>query len=170
MTTFFQPAGLRHACTMLSTPGLIRLVSEIDDNGPIPPRSLTRTVPDVPVAQLRQAVEQARALGLVRHRPGVGLSLTPSGSGLADVYDTMARWARSRSLPAPVCDFTSRVQHTLSLLAVPIALTAQEATEEFEGAPATEAGEQQVGPRHLLTQWLRENPQLVQGAEPVLAA
>ncbi|MFE1197251.1 hypothetical protein ACFW6E_31555 [Streptomyces olivaceoviridis] len=121
----------------------------------------------MPVPQLRQAVEQARALGLVRHRPGAGLSLTPSGSGLADVYDALARFARRHSLPAPVCDFTSRVQHILSLLAAPIALASQDANEG--GAPLT-AAEDLDEARGLLHQWLHENPQLTQGAEPVLAA
>ncbi|GAA0661800.1 hypothetical protein GCM10009535_46710 [Streptomyces thermocarboxydovorans] len=166
MTTL-TPAAIRHACTVLSAPGLIRLVTEIDDNGPIPPRSLTRTLPDLPVPQLRHSVEQARAFGLIHNRPGAGLSLTPSGSGLADVYDAMARWARHHGLPAPVCDFTSRVQHTLSLYAVPTAVTSQEARE---GAPVIETGEKNVRRRDLLTQWLHENPQLVQGPEPVLAA
>ncbi|MET9013933.1 hypothetical protein ABZX74_23890 [Streptomyces olivaceoviridis] len=167
MTTLFQTVGHRYACTVLTTPGLIRLVTEIDDNGPIPPRGLTRTLPDLSVSQLRQAVEQARALGLVRHRPGAGLSLTPSGSGLADVYDATARWARRHSVPTQVCDFTSRVQHTLSLLAAPIVLPSQDTSEG--GSPLT-AAEGFDEARGLLHQWLRENPQLTQGSEPVLAA
>ncbi|BCM65716.1 hypothetical protein EASAB2608_01050 [Streptomyces sp. EAS-AB2608] len=165
MTTLSHTTGLRHACTALSTPGLIRLVTEIDDHGPIPPRGLTRTLPDLPVHQLRQAVEQARAWGLARHRPGAGLTLTPSGSGLADVYDALARVARRHRLPAPVCDFTSRVQHTLSLLAMPVTLT----TEHSERTSRT-AVEGLDGARGLLQRWLNENPQLGQGTEPVLAA
>ncbi|AKN73706.1 hypothetical protein QR97_31725 [Streptomyces sp. PBH53] len=165
MTTLSHTVGLRRACTVLSSPGLIRLVTEIDDNGPIPPRGLARTLPDLPVHQLRQAVEQARAWGLVRHRPGAGLSLTAAGSGLADVYDALARVARRHRLPAPVCDFTSRVQHTLSLVAMPVTLT----TEQAEG-PSRTAAEDVDGARGLLLQWLNENPRLGQGSEPVLAA
>ncbi|MFF4714468.1 regulator [Streptomyces eurythermus] len=164
MTTLSHTAGLRHACTVLSRPGLIRLVTEIDDNGPIPPRSLTRTLPDLPDHHLHHTVRQARALGLVRHQPGVGLSLTPSGSGLADIYDALARVARRHHLPAPVCQFTSRVQHTLTLLAMPV-LT----TEQTDRVSKTVA-EDLDGTRALLQQWLQENPQLTQGAEPVLAA
>lgn len=165
MTTLSHTTGLlRHACTVLSTPGLIRLVTEIDDNGPIPPRSLTRTLPDLPDHHLHQIARQARALGLVRHQPGVGLSLTPSGSGLADIYDALARIARRHHLPVPVCQFTSRVQHTLTLLAMPV-LT----TEQTERVSKTVA-EDLDGTRALLQQWLQENPQLTQGAEPVLAA
>ncbi|MFF9001551.1 hypothetical protein ACF1GW_06455 [Streptomyces achromogenes] len=164
MTTLSRTPGLHRVCTVLSMPGLIRLVTEIDDNGPIPPRGLTRTLPDLPVHQVRQAVEQARAWGLVRHRPGVGLSLTPSGSGLADVYDALARAARRHHLPAPVCDFTSRVQHALCLLTLPV-LT----TEQSQEAARTVA-EDLDGVRGLLQQWLRENPELTQGTEPVLAA
>ncbi|MFH9090874.1 regulator [Streptomyces sp. NPDC017673] len=164
MTTLSPTAGLRHACTVLSTPGLIRLVTEIDDNGPIPPRGLTHTLPDLSVHHLQQAVGQARALALVRHQPGVGLSLTPSGSGLADVYDVLARVARRHRLPAPVCDFTSRVQHALTLLTMPVL-----ATEQAEGASRT-AAEDLDGTRALLQQWLQENPHLGKGTEPVLAA
>ncbi|MGW1604883.1 hypothetical protein [Streptomyces eurythermus] len=164
MTTLSATAGLRHACTVLSRPGLIRLVTEIDDNGPIPPRSLTRTLPDLSDNHLHHTVRQARALGLVCHQPGVGLSLTPSGSGLADIYDALARVARRHHLPASVCDFTSRVQHTLTLFAMPV-LT----TEQTERVSKTVA-EDLDGTRALLQQWLQENPQLTQGAEPVLAA
>ncbi|MFF5438831.1 hypothetical protein [Streptomyces achromogenes] len=164
MTTLSHTPGLHGIRTVLSMPGLIRLVTEIDDNGPIPPRGLTRTLPDLPVHQVRQAVEQARAWGLVRHRPGAGLSLTPSGSGLADVYDTLARTARRHHLPAPVCDFTSRVQHALALLTRPV-LT----TEQPQEAARTVAKDLD-GVRGLLRQWLRENPELTQGTEPVLAA
>ncbi|MEU5083757.1 MULTISPECIES: hypothetical protein [Streptomyces] len=161
MTPLSHTTGLRHACTVLSRPGLIRLVTEIDDNGPIPPRSLTRTLPD---HHLHYTVRQARALGLVRHEPGVGLSLTPSGSGLTDIYDALARVARRHHLPAPVCDFTTRVQHTLTLLAMPVLTTEQ---TERGSRPAAEDLD---GTRALLQQWLQENPQLTQGAEPVLAA
>ncbi|MEV6807743.1 hypothetical protein [Streptomyces sp. NPDC051132] len=164
MTTLSHAAGLRHACTVLSRPGLIRLVTEIDDNGPIPPRSLTRTLPDLPDHHLHQTVRQARALGLVRRQPGAGLSLTPSGSGLADVYDALARVARRHRLPVPVCDFTSRVQHILTLLAMPVFTT-----EQAERGSRT-AAEDLDGTRALLQQWLQDNPHLGKGTEPVLAA
>ncbi|OIJ91651.1 hypothetical protein [Streptomyces colonosanans] len=171
MTTLTQ-TGVRHACTVLSTPALIRLVTEIDDNGPIPPRGLTGTLANLPVPQLRQAVEQARALGLIHHRPGAGLCLTASGSDLADVYDAMARWARHHCVPAPVCNFTSRVRHTLSLLTVPLAVASQGVTEGSGSAPlaGAEADEDLATPRGLLHQWLHANPQLVQGVEDELAA
>ncbi len=102
-------------CTELSSAGLIRLVSEIDDHGAIPVRGLTRTLTDLPTRQIRQAVEQADALGLLTRTPG-SLSLSSAGRDLADVYDATARWARRHDYPAALCDFAGRIQHTFALL------------------------------------------------------
>ena len=116
MSTSFTPAKARHAVELLASRSLIRLVTEIDDNGAIPPRRLAGTLPDLSVHQLRSASDAARAHGLVRVAPGAGLELTDSGMKLADLYDALARWARRRSVPAAVCEFSSRVQHVLGLL------------------------------------------------------
>lgn len=131
----------QHVGTTLASPALIRLITEIDDHGPIPPGALSRTIPDLTVHHLRQATTHARALDLVRHRPGVGLDLTASGTALADLYDAAARWARRHSFPAPVADFTLRIQHTLDLLL-------------HSPADPTPNTADPIRPRELLNQWL----------------
>ncbi|MCZ0990363.1 hypothetical protein [Streptomyces diastatochromogenes] len=172
MTTL-SPSEVQHACSLLSAPALMRLITEIDDNGPIPSRGLGRTLADLPAQHLRHTAEQARALGLVRHRPGVGLTLTTSGSHLADLYDAMARWARRHAYPAPVCDFTSRIQHTLALLAdPPVPVSQADAQAHAAGSPTSaEATEDALaGPRDLLHEWLHTNPQVIPDVDHELAA
>ncbi|MCZ4101312.1 regulator [Streptomyces sp. SID13666] len=116
MTAPFTVAELRNAFAQMSSPALIRLITEIDDHGPIPPRRLAGTLPDLSPHQLRRATEMARTMGLCRIGPGVGLELTPSGAELADLYDATARWARHNSYPHPICDFTTRVRQTFQLM------------------------------------------------------
>ncbi|MDX3854906.1 hypothetical protein [Streptomyces sp. AK02-01A] len=103
----------------LSLPGLIRLVSEIDDNGAIEHGMLGRTFPDLTRQQIRNALAAGRELQLLREgtRAMPFLRLTRRGAGLADVYDQLARWARVRDYPSRTSTFVSRVQGTLSLLA-----------------------------------------------------
>ncbi|MGW0137523.1 hypothetical protein [Streptomyces calvus] len=165
-------ADVQRACTLLSSSALIRLITEIDDNGPIPSRALTRTLADLPAYHLRQTTDLARALGLVRVRPGVGLGLTTSGSHLADVYDVIARWARRHAHPAPVCDFPSRIQHTLALLAEAPAHTAAcgSGLPAADAAPRAEVVANLAQPRDLLVQWLRSNPQVIQSVASESAA
>ncbi|CQR61829.1 hypothetical protein [Streptomyces leeuwenhoekii] len=159
-------ADVQRACTVLSSPALIRLITEIDDNGPIPPRALSRTLADVPTHHLRHATGQARALGFVQLQPGAGLGLTTFGAHLADLYDATARWARHHACPAPVSDFTSRIQHTLALLAQ----TSSTRVAESGPRPAGDPGPQPKvaadldRPRDLLVQWLRSCPQITQSA------
>ncbi|WP_417185363.1 regulator [Streptomyces scabiei] len=151
---------------------MIRLITEIDDNGAIPPRRLAGTLPDLSLHQLRRAAEAARAHALVRTAPGIGLELTESGSELADLYDTAARWARHHAFPTPVCEFSSRVRHVLDLLAPSLA------TERADGLPrpsaarllSDEAEAALVRPRTLLIQWLAGNPQITRVSEPEPAA
>ncbi|MFG3043166.1 hypothetical protein ACGFYZ_40340 [Streptomyces sp. NPDC048330] len=116
MTASCTTAELRDTVTMLSSPPLIRLITEIDDNGPIPPRGLASTLADLSTHQLRQTADLARTLGLIHVRPGTGLGLTEAGTELADVYDATARWARCHAYPSGISDFTTRVQHTLRLM------------------------------------------------------
>ncbi|MCP3821422.1 hypothetical protein NLX86_25990 [Streptomyces sp. A3M-1-3] len=172
MTASFTTAELRDTVAMLSSLPLIRLITEIDDNGPIPPRGLARTLADLTPHHLRQATDLARALGLVRVRPGVGLSLTTSGLELADVYDTTARWARRHAYPAPVADFTSRIQCTLALLAETHVLTAGDGPHRpaDDRLPNVQAVADLARPRDLLSQWMHANPQAAQLAEPAPAA
>ncbi|MCC2276200.1 hypothetical protein LKL35_12350 [Streptomyces sp. ET3-23] len=161
MSTILSTADARRVCTALSSPGLIRLITEIDDNGPIPPRGLARTLADLTEHHLRQATDVARALGLVRIRPGAGLALTTSGAELADVYDAIARWTRRHAYPASVADFTGRIQHTLALLAD---------TPAAGHLPSAQALAGLAGPRDLLSQWLHAHAQAAQLAEHELAA
>ncbi|MFF0165412.1 regulator [Streptomyces prasinus] len=171
MSASFTPAEARHAVELLASRSLIRLVTEIDDNGAIPPRRLAGTLPDLSAHQLRSASDTARAHGLVRVAPGASLELTDSGMELADLYDALARWARRHSLPAAVCEFSSRVQHALGLLAPSL-------TPENTDRPAplpnvrpisVEAGADLACARTLLTQWLAGNSQVTR-AEPERAA
>lgn len=110
----------RRAIRALALPGLIRLVTEIDDNGPISSRrgSLQSTFDDLTVPQLRHAIDRAREFGLVYgdEHERVRYRLTDSGAELAEVYDTAARWARAHQFPAVASDFVIRVQRTLDLL------------------------------------------------------
>jgi DNA-binding HxlR family transcriptional regulator len=171
MTASFTAAELHNALALLSSPGLIRLITEIDDNGPIPPRRLAATLPDLSSHHLRRTTHVARAHGLARVAPGAGLSLTEAGAELADVYDATARWARRHAYPTRVCDFTTRLQHSLSLL-VP-ALVADRADGSprpaGEDAPSAEAETDLDHPRALLLRWLNANPQVtvLLEAEPV---
>ncbi|WP_275462255.1 hypothetical protein [Streptomyces noursei] len=161
MTPTFLAGVQQRACQALSSPGLIRLITEIDDNGPIPQRALARTLPDLATPHLRQSTDLARALNLVRHRPGSGLDLTTSGVELADLYDALARWARRHSYPTPVCDFTRRIQGTLALLDQVLAVT--EGRElRIPTMLSAQARAELAGPRDLLEQWLRAHPQTVQ--------
>ncbi|MFP8887595.1 hypothetical protein [Streptomyces mangrovi] len=112
-----QPRDIR---TALSSAGLIRLVSEIDDHGAIPARGLARTLTDLSVDRIRQAVEQADSLGLLARTPGT-VGLSAAGRDLADVYDATARWARRHNHPAAHCDFAGRIHSTFTLLGAPTA-------------------------------------------------
>jgi len=57
----------RRAIRTLTLPALIRLVTEIDDNGPISHQkgSLQSAFGDLTAGQLRYAIDVARGLGLV---------------------------------------------------------------------------------------------------------
>ncbi|MGV9645298.1 regulator [Streptomyces sp. NPDC003514] len=166
MSTPFTPAEVRHAVELLASRSLIRLVTEIDDNGAIPPRRLACTLPDLSTHQLRSASDTARAHGLVRIAPGSGLELTETGTELADLYDATARWARRHAYPAPLCDFSSRIRHSLDVLAASLV------TEHADGFPRPNAGNlpsaeaDLARPCALLMQWLTDNPQVTVVSEP----
>lgn len=168
MTTLFTSAEVRNAVELLASRSLIRLVTEIDDNGVIPPRRLASILSDLSSHQLRLATEAARTHGLVRVAPGAGLELTESGSALADLYDAAARWARHHAYPAQVCEFSRRIRHVLDLLAPPLA------TEHADGCARPSTGRlpntegDLARPRTLLIQWLTDNPQATRAPEPVV--
>ncbi|MEU0204339.1 MULTISPECIES: regulator [unclassified Streptomyces] len=168
MTTSFTRADVCTAVELLASRSLIRLVTEIDDNGAIPPRRLAGALPDLSSHQLRRAAETARAHGLVRTGPGAGLELTELGSELADLYDEAARWARRHAYPAPVCEFSSRIRHVLDLLAPALAT---ERTDGLSGPstarpPSADAEADLARPRTLLIQWLADNPQITRVSDP----
>ncbi|WP_326731847.1 hypothetical protein [Streptomyces phaeochromogenes] len=148
------PASLlreRRAIRTLSMPGLIRLVTEIDDNGPISRQrgSLQGAFGDLTTGQLRHTIDTARDLGLI-HARGHAMAryqLTASGKDLAEVYDTAARWARTHQLPSPTSGFGARVQHTLQI---------NEGRPEHTGA-ATEPS----APRTALSEWLTAYPRVL---------
>ncbi|MFC7841622.1 regulator [Streptomyces sp. NPDC057382] len=158
MSTPFTSAEAQRAVELLASRPLVRLVTEIDDNGAIPPRRLAGTLPDLSTHHLRSASDTARAHGLIRIAPGTGLELTEAGMELAGLYDAIARWARRHTVPAPVCEFSSRIRHVLALLAPSLI------TERADGA---EAGLARL--RTLLIQWLADNLQVarVSEGEPV---
>ncbi|MBM7167075.1 hypothetical protein JQK87_01270 [Streptomyces sp. G44] len=153
----------------LSLPGLIRLVTEIDDNGPINRRrgSLQSTFDDLTVPQLRHAIDRAREFGLVYgdEHERVRYRLTDSGEELAEVYDTAARWARAHQFPMVASDFVTRVQHTLDLLGHATALThgADRLGDSngLVGPGGTVLGREAIaalgGPRNVLTAWLQSH-------------
>ncbi|BDH07190.1 regulator [Streptomyces seoulensis] len=169
MSTLFAPTELRPVISLLASRSLIRLITEIDGNGAIPPRRLTGIFPDVSRHRLRRTTEAARARGLVRITPGTGLELTETGMELADLYDASARWARHHAYPTPSCDFTSRIRHCLRLLESSLG------TELSDGPghphtgllPTAEAEEDLARPRALLSRWLTAHPQITGSpAEP----
>ncbi|QHC18954.1 regulator [Streptomyces sp. GF20] len=155
MNTPLTFAQAQRTVQLLASRPLVRLITEIDDNGAVPPRRLASTLPDLSPHQLRSASATARTHGLVRRAPGAGLELTSAGTGLADLYDAMARWARRQGGPDSVCEFSSRVQHVLDLLAP--SLTAERADDTNETLARL---------RTLLTQWLAANSQTVTVSEP----
>ncbi|MEU8954935.1 hypothetical protein AB0C93_11590 [Streptomyces sp. NPDC048518] len=159
----------RQAIRVLSLPGLIRLVSEIADNGPINRRrgSLQAAFGDLTVNQLGHAVDRARDFGLVYgdEHERVRYRLTGCGEDLADVYDAAARWARTHQFPTEASDFVTRVQHTLTLLGQGPALARGVARLGNAGGLLLPGGvvlsPQAIsdlnGPQAALTAWLQVN-------------
>ncbi|ULR48451.1 regulator [Streptomyces deccanensis] len=170
MTTSFTAAGVRNAVELLASRSLIRLVTEIDENGAIPPRRLAGTLPDLSSRQLRHALETAHAHGLVRTAPGAGLELTESGSELADLYDAVARWGRRHAYPERDCEFSARICSVLGLLGPSLAAEHAEGFSRRSAArpPSNECEADPARPRALLLQWLAGNPQFTRVAEPEL--
>ncbi|MCC0094670.1 regulator [Streptomyces flavotricini] len=133
----------------LAHAGLIRLISEIDDNGPLQRRMLATTLHGLSRRQLTHATTTGRRLGLLRTGRQAGNAcyvLTSVGRDLAEVYDIAARWARTYHYPHPVSDFTTRVQATLTLLA-------QHPGNTAEAGPDDEAARTLHSVRAALSQW-----------------
>lgn len=160
MTTTVTAAELRSACVLLSSTALIRLVTEIDDNGPILTGRLASTLPDVPRHQLRRAIDAAREHGLVTTATGAGLALTTAGEELADLYDVMARWSRCHAYPATVCNFTTRIRHALRAT-VPAPVLQPVDGRETGSRPTGDADVGLAQVQTQLTQWIDANLPLV---------
>ncbi|WP_405421465.1 hypothetical protein [Streptomyces erythrochromogenes] len=152
MNTDTHEGALIPATAALSHPGLIRIISDIDDNGPLERHLLSRTLAGLSRWQLRQASAVGRALGLLQASTDGGnpsLDLTPAGESLAEVYDTAARWARAHHHPSDVSDFVTRVQATLTLLAAaPASATSQAPEIDYESLQEARAA---------LTSWVRDH-------------
>ncbi|WP_127361413.1 regulator [Actinacidiphila soli] len=166
---------MTRAVGVLSYPGLIRLVSEIDDNGPIPRLMLTRTFSDLTRHQVGHGLATARAYGLVRAGQHAGApchQLTEAGAELAEVYESATRWARAHHFPARDGDFVTRVQATLTLLTQAPVLAAL--TGEVHDTVTTDAGQRVMDgllpdteavialrlPWTALSQWIKSNPSI----------
>ncbi|MEK9518261.1 hypothetical protein MIU24_02415 [Streptomyces venezuelae] len=152
MNTDTHAKALVPTTAALSHPGLIRIVSDIDDNGALERHLLSRTLTGLSRWQLRQASAVGRALGLLKASTDGGipsLVLTPAGEALAEVYDTAARWARTHHHPSDVSDFVTRVQATLTLLGSTTAGSKGHALElDYESLD---------GPRSVLASWVRDH-------------
>ncbi|WP_416986905.1 hypothetical protein [Streptomyces sp. T028] len=167
-----------HTCRVisaLSLPSLIRLVSEIDDNGPISHRrgSLQSAFGDLTVNQLRYAIEVARDLGLVHADPQAPTRyrLTEAGEDLAGVYDVAARWARTHQYPSPTSDFVTRVQHILKLLTQPTAAVREADQAGKPAVPATGETDADVAlipdaAEAALAEWLQTHPHILRSTAP----
>lgn len=144
----------RRAIRTLTLPALIRLVTEIDDNGPISQQkgSLQSAFGDLTPGQLRHAIDVARDLGLVHadEQTRDRYRLTASGEALAEVYDTAARWARERQFPDASSDFVTRVQHTLQLSSSP---------------QTTGSSLEPSAPHQVLAEFLQAHPRVQQHAD-----
>ncbi|MBQ0855457.1 regulator [Streptomyces sp. BH-SS-21] len=158
MNAALSPPRVQHACQSLSSVGLIRLVSEIDDHGPIPPRALARTLTGLSRTQAKQARKQADMLVLLDGSCS-GLALTEAGADLASFYDAAARWARHHDYPHHTSTFSDRIRHVLTLLSEPA-----ETQPQLKDGEA--AGLHEVG--LLLREWVdtyqRQHDQSMYGA------
>ncbi|MEU2874118.1 hypothetical protein ABZ769_33805 [Streptomyces olivoreticuli] len=164
---------ITRAVAVLSHPGLIRLVSEIDDNGPVQHRMLGRTFADLARHQIRHAFTAGRDHGLIyaEDTNSPCYLLTHSGADLADVYDQAARWARAHNYPSATGDFVTRVRETLVLLGreqVIDAMTSEAGDEEARGQvadagllPTTEAVAELHRPWAALSRWTETNPSVL---------
>ncbi|WP_327250985.1 winged helix-turn-helix transcriptional regulator [Streptomyces sp. NBC_01244] len=183
-----ETESLVRAATLLSYQWTTRIITELDDNGPVARcrGSLPATFPDIPVDVLKTAVAGLRRRGLLRRETlSTGerqLRLTQAGAGLADVYDQLGRWARQHDYPGGQSDFVNRVEATLGLLRDPNTVTvllnphapyeasrvarAVDAGLVRQGARVpwilTDTGRELRGPLAELQAWATANTALVQ--------
>ncbi|MFZ3470331.1 winged helix-turn-helix transcriptional regulator [Streptomyces sp. 4.24] len=185
MSTPRPTADAASAAAMLSLRWTTRIISEIDDNGPIPRGAAQATFPDIPEDNLQHGMRSLRHRGLLQVRENRGddspLELTQAGQDLGDVYEALSRWARKHHYPAPQTGFVTRIEstlvllrdrHTVSLLSAPSAMP-----YGYKARRALHAGLISAGPdgRYALTaaggelrqalavlsNWAAEHPQVV---------
>ncbi|MGW1194486.1 hypothetical protein ACWD4B_01305 [Streptomyces sp. NPDC002536] len=172
-TPTLTTAQVGRAVTVLSHPGLIRLITEIDDNGPVNRRMLGRTFADLARHQIRHGLDVGRTHQLIRagHHSEPCYLLTGRGADLADVYDTVARWARAHHFPAQASDFVTRIQHTLALLRhesargvvteEPVHLHRAQQVVDAGLLPDTETASSLHRPWAAVSGWIRMNPSVL---------
>ncbi|MFE2140360.1 winged helix-turn-helix transcriptional regulator [Streptomyces sp. NPDC059456] len=176
------------AAAMLSLRWTTRIISEIDDNGPIPHRAAQATFPDIPADSLQHGLRTLRQRGLLQireHRDDDSpVGLTQAGRDLGDVYEALSHWARRHHYPTSQSDFVTRVEaslallrdrHTVSLLEAPSAkLYGYRARRALHAGligtgpngwyTLTEAGGELGQALAVLTNWAAAHPQVVMAA------
>jgi DNA-binding HxlR family transcriptional regulator len=118
-----------------------RIVTELDDNGPIPFRHTNSALADIPSNSRTPALRALQRRGLVAVTDAgdaASYVLSDAGQGLGDVYEVIARWARTHHYPDAGADFARRINHTLALLTDPDAV----ATLAGQTPPGPEPTEQ----------------------------
>ncbi|MCX5303133.1 winged helix-turn-helix transcriptional regulator [Streptomyces sp. NBC_00160] len=188
MSTPHPTADAVSAAAMLCLRWTTRIISEIDDNGPIPHRAAQATFPDIPADSLQHGLRTLRQRGLLQireHRDDDSpVGLTQAGRDLGDVYEALSRWARRHHYPTSQTDFLTRVEatlvllrdrHTVSLLEAPStmpysyrarrALHAGLLSTGPDGRyELTEVGKELRQALAALTSWAAAHPQVVMAA------
>lgn len=188
MSTPRPAADAVSAAAMLSLRWTTRIISEIDDNGPIPHGAAQATFPDIPADSLQHGLRTLRQRGLLqvreRREDDSPVELTQAGQDLGDVYEAFSRWARRHHYPTSQSDFVTRVEatlyllrdrHTVSLLEAPSAMP-----YGYRARRALHAGLIGTGPNGwytltaaggelgqalaVLTNWAAVHPQVVMDA------
>ncbi|MCL2729129.1 MAG: hypothetical protein FWE15_03780 [Actinomycetia bacterium] len=178
------------AAEVLGRQRTTRLVSELNDHGPVPLGQVAGTFSDLTQDQCNHGMRDLRQRGLIAYGKDAGRDcyvLTTAGEGLGDVHDALFRWARKYNFPAEQSDFVTRVEASLGLLRDRDLLTVlataggdqasgldpeaeRSLTENGfmyvlrDGEPAlTAAGQDLRGPLTVLTSWARAHAGLLQG-------
>ncbi|MFI5804409.1 hypothetical protein [Streptomyces sp. NPDC051561] len=174
------------AATLMGRHHTVRIISELDDNGPIPQGAMNAVFSPFIHYPVHNVLRALRTRGLVtfdkqnEHR----LTLTEAGRALGDVFDSLARWARTHQYPAEHADFATRVKsalvllrdpRTVSLVAAPGADLGSRTADELDLAvraglvvtdaegrwSLTDAGRGLREPLALVAQWAEANAELV---------
>ncbi|WP_433549150.1 hypothetical protein ACQPZG_31880 [Streptomyces sp. CA-294286] len=180
------------AATLMGRNHTVRIISELDDNGPIPQGAMSAVFSPFILYPVHNVLRALCTRGLVtfdkqnEHR----LTLTEAGRALGDVFDSLARWARAHQYPAEHADFATRVRSALALLRDPrtVSLVAAPGsdlgprsadeldlavraglvapTADGRGWSLTDAGRGLREPLALVAQWAHANAELVRRSGP----